>query len=253
MNFIRRRRKSASTVIYIPVAAFLIVLFAAFGTSAFLKVLYIEVAGVSMYTEEDIIVASGILPSNNLLFLDVSAVQARICGEMPYISDVVVTRVLPDTISINITESKAVATVRYQNDVLVIDSSCRVLEYTDAVPAGLIEVRGFSPFSPETGSAMRAEPGGETRLQYLTDVLKAMDKEGVCDDVSYVDVSNIVGINFWYLGRFEVTLGGSSNVQQKLSRLPQIVETINEDHGPEEKGRITMSDSSGRSTFYPYR
>ena len=253
MNFMRRRRRSTSATVFLPVAAILIVAFSTLGVSSFLRIMYIEVVGASRYSEEEIIFVSGISTAKNLLFLDKSAIEGRIRSEMPYISSVIITRVIPDTIWIDITESTALAMIRFKDETLVIDSSGRVLERLEVPPAGLVEVRGFTPVNPEIGSAMKAEPSGETRLQYLTDVLKAMERADICDDVSYLDVSNIVGINFWYIDRFEVTIGGSGNVQQKLGRLPQIVEKINEDYGVEETGRISMSDSSSESRFYLYR
>ena len=254
MNKKRQWRKSTSTAIYVPVAVLLIMFLAAFGTSAFLRIMYIEIVGASMYTEEEVINVAGISSAGNLLYIDIGAIKNSIYTNLPYINNVEIMRVLPDTILIEVTESTALAAIGYQNDILVIDSAGRVLERVDTVPPGLIEVRGFTPLDPEIGGVMKTELGGdEMRLQYLTEVLEAIEKAEIRSDVSYVDVASIVGITFGYMDRFTVVIGGSSNVQHKLSRLPQTIDRINEDFGLEETGRINMSDSYAEWSFYQDR
>lgn len=253
MNRNRRRRKSTSAAVYVSVAALAIVFLSIFGISTFMRVMYIEVTGASIYTDDEIVLASGISPGSNLLFLNAGAAAQRISGAMPYISEIKISRVMPAAVRIEVTESLALAAISYQGGILVIDSGGRILQRTDTVPSGLIEIRGFIPVDPETGSVLKTELGGEMRLRHLTDILEAMEKTGIYNDVSYIDVESIANISFGYAGRFKVILGSSSSALHKLSRLPGSIDTIDETRSPDETGVIDMSDPSGEWRFTPDR
>lgn len=247
----KRRRKSTGAVIYVPVAVFFILFLAVLGTSSFLKVLEIEVLGSTMYTDDDIIAASGITPGKNLLFMNLSTAKDRIFFNMPYINGIVITRVLPARIRIDVSESEAIALIAYRDERLIIDSAGRILERVGEVVPDLPEVLGFTPVEPVIGSVMKAEIGDETRLQYLTEVLAAVERDENRGDVSFIDVGSIANITLGYAGRFRVVLGSSTGVSHKLSQLPGIVAEIDRDLSREATGSINMSNTAGTWRFNP--
>ena len=224
----KQRRMSKSAIVYVPIGILLIVLLTIFGTNGFVKVTEIIVVGATVYSDEEIIAVSGILPGDNLLFIDVSIAERRILTAMPFINAVEISRKPPDMIRIEVKESTALASVAYQNDVLIIDSTGRVLERSGSMPDNLIEIWGISPVDAAEGTRLRAEQGGEMRLQYMLDVLAALERESIQDGVSYLDVSNISQINFGYLGRFRIVLGGPNDLRQKLTSLNGAIEGIEE-------------------------
>jgi len=236
--------------VYIPIAIIAIVLLTNYGIGTFLQVMNIEVQGASLYSEADIIKESGLSLGKNILFVDTGAVSNKIRAAMPFISDVKITRELPDTVLLVISESSAIATLSYKGDTLTIDSAGRVLQRTASAQSGLIEVRGFTPLDPEEGKMMKAELGSETKLQYLTDVLAAIESEGIQSDVSYLDVSNIANITLEYDKKYTVILGGSSDAQYKLDKMiSSVITEIEAREPPGTTGTINMSDPSGRWTW----
>ena len=250
MNGKKTRRKSSGTILYFPIAVLLILCLAVFGISAFLKIQKIEVSGNLLYAAGNIIEEAGISQGDNMLLINAGAIAEKIRAAMPFISDVRVTRVFPDSIHIKVSESAATAVIKYQNQALIIDSAGRILQSENAAPSGLIEIRGFTPVNPEEGKTLKTEVGGETRLQYLTEVLKAMESAGICGDVSYLDVANIANITFGYADKYTVILGGSSDVQHKLSQLTSRIITEIEGREPAgTTGTLNMSDPSGRWTW----
>ena len=258
MNRNKLRRQSRSAAVFVPAAALLVIALTIFGMSVFLKIMHIEVNGARLYSEEDVIDASEIASGSNLLFINKSSVSDRIFDAMPYISEIKITRVMPDLIRIEVKETSAIASIRHENSTLLIDSAGRVLECVDdgskeAVPHGLIEIVGFTPVGPEPGKVMTAELGDETRLQYLKDVLASVEGAGIRRDVAYIDISSIANITLGYTERFRVVLGSAAEVSQKLRRLPGSIDTINEKHTSEETGVIDMSDISGGWRFTPDR
>jgi len=214
------RRMSKSAAVYIPIGVILIVLLVILGTSGFLRVTEITVSGATKYTDDEIVAISGISKGDNLLFIDVSVAERRIQVAMPFISTAKISRQTPDTVRIEVTESTAIASIEFRNDVIIIDSTGRVLQNTDRAPAGLIEIWGIIPSDAAEGGRLRVEQGGELQLQYMIDVLAAIEREGIQNGVSYLDVSNISQLNFGYMERFRVMLGGPNNLRQKLSTLP---------------------------------
>jgi len=249
----KRRRRSRSAAVYIPVGIILILALTVLGISVFLRVMEIEVVGAEMYTKEEIITASGISRGEYIYFVDADSAAKKIRAVMPYISEVSIEPAPPSGVRITVGETSAIAAVEYPDGVLIIDSSGKVLARENAAPDGLIEVKGLVPAETETGvgTRMRAPEGGETQMKSLTDVLSAIEKSGMIEDISYLDVANIATISFGYAGRFTVVLGGSGNASHKLSQLPQFVEGVNENHPPETTGEINMSDPSGKWRFTP--
>ena len=234
----KSRRKSRSAAVYVTFAVFLILLLSILGISVFLRIIEIEVTGASTYTDEEIITASGISPGDNMLRIKSASIKQTILSSMTFISKVDVEFILPDKIRLNVSESNALASISYDDGVLLIDSTGRILRQTNIIPAGLIEIRGFVPVNVVEGSALKADPGDETRLRYMTDVLAAFERDGVQGNVSYLDVTSISNIKFGYLGRFNVVLGTPESIRYKLNRLPDIIADLPKD----KTGTINMAN-----------
>jgi len=215
------------------------------GTSGFLRILEIEIIGALRYPESDIVEASGISRGDNLLFTDTKAAVSQIKATMPYIRDAEITRQLPYSIRIEVTESIAIATIAYQFETLVIDMSGRVLERANEAPDDLIEIRGFLPGEVLEGSALKAQLGDETKLQFLLDVIAAIAREGIQGDVSYLDITNISNINFSFLGRYRITLGSATDLRQKFSTLPAAIAAVEEMESPSVTGTFRVGDGGG--------
>jgi len=245
----KQRRLSKTAAVYIPVGAILIVLLFIFGVSVFMKIIDIDVVGASMYSDEEIIDASGLASGDNLLFVDEELVKQNIHLNKPFVKNVTITRLPPSAIRIEVTESQPMARIDFQDVVLVIDSDCRVLMITDSVPDGLIEVLGVQPESPVEGSPLKAVLGSDTNLEYLKNMLAILEKEGMEKDVTFVDVSIISKINFGYLGRFRVILGDLTGVRNKLNQLPGIVDSIDRGNPGGIKGDVDISIPSAGWRF----
>ena len=252
MGVKKQRRISKSASVYVPVAVLLIVLLAVAGISVFFRVVDIEVTGASLYTKEEIVLASGIVMGDNMLFIKAGNILQKIYSAMPYISEASVEFLPPDIVRINIVESVPMASIRYPDGVLVIDSTCKILDKVDFVPAGLIEIKGFVPAGAVVGNALKADPGDDTRLKYIGEVLLAVEKEGIQGGVSYIDVSSISHVNFLYCNQFTVVLGTTDNIQYKMSILDEFIASRDMESSKDETGTIDMS-IRGQWRFTPDR
>jgi cell division septal protein FtsQ len=242
-----KRQISKTTAAYIAVGVVLVGLMTFIGTSAFLRVVNIEVEGASLYSIDEIIEASEVTFGVNLMYMDVSEVSKNIRSTLPFINNVDVIRKFPGTLIIYVTESDAIATIAFAGDTLVIDSSGRVLIRSRYKPDGLIEVRGVELSDAAEGQVPRSELGAETKLQYMQDVLAAMERGGIERDVSYLDVSNITNIHFGYL-IYEVRLGGARDLRHRIGILPETIGQLQRQR-PNVPGVLDMNDPSGSPVF----
>ena len=256
-----KKQLNKRSVIYVVLGVLLISLMTVIGTSAFMRIKEIRVEGMILYTPEEIVESSGLLPGDNLLFINTDNLSQILRGELPFISQVQITRKLPDTVIIEVSESTAAASLSYYGEQIIIDSTGRVLARLQAsdlsLPGvdldNLVNIRGLEIEDAVLGSILKPEFGTELKLQYVQDMLATMEREGLIDDVTYIDVSNIVNVYFGYLGRYRVILGGRTNLRpsslrQNLSRLPESVEIFERTH-PNNTADIHMSDESGAPKF----
>ncbi|MDR0862940.1 MAG: FtsQ-type POTRA domain-containing protein [Oscillospiraceae bacterium] len=244
---IQERRKQRSVARYVPVVALLILFVAIFGVSVFFRVTDISVTGASRYSAEDIIRAAGIETGGNLVFVDGGAAALRIGNEMPYVSVVKIVRHMPNSVTIEITESTPFAVVGAQGGYWIIDVNGRMLERTDSVGAArYLHVVGITPNEPEAGKKLAVEESFGSRLEYLLRIFSAVDEMGVAGDLANINVSNISNITFEYKGRFAVQFGNADDCKYKLERLLGVVEQLD----PTDEGRIDLSQG-GETAFIP--
>jgi len=242
------RMLSKTSAAYIAVGVALVTLMTLIGTSAFLRVVEIRVEGATKYTAREVAEASGVSTGDSLMRVNKQRVTGNILRNLPFVKGANISRKLPDILLIEVTESTAIATIYFAGDNLIIDSGGRVLTRMDEKPDDLIEIRGIEISDFREGEPPRVELGAETKLQFMQDILGAMERDEMEKDVSYLDVSNISNIHFGYLDRYRVILGGVRDLKHKLGRLPADVLRL-EQRYPNTPGDINMTDPSGDVKF----
>ncbi len=235
----KRRRRRRSSLLYTPIALLLIAIIGIFGVSVFFRVATIEVTGAEKYTVQQILSGSGLKTGDNIFFIDADKVSRRIRSNLPYLSEVVVEKEMPDTVRITVSESRPLAVVRYESDWWIIDQMGRVLEATDNLGAAeKIKVSGLTIASLGVGETLGVGEEEQTKFQYLTEVLRAVQSAGIAGGVQTLDVSNIANITFDYIGRFTVTFGSGEDADNKIVRVLKAIETLKDT----DRGRIDVSD-----------
>ena len=235
----KKRKRRHGSVLYTPIALLLIVIIAIFGVSVFFRVSTIEVVGAEKYTVEQILAVSGIETGDNLFFIDEDKVVGNIQENLPYLSEVVIEKTMPDAVKITVIESRSMAVIRYDSEWWVIDQTGRVLEKTDNLGAsGKIKVSGLTVAALGIGETIVPEEDDQTKFKYLTDVLCAVEGAGIAGDITTLDVSNIANISFEYNERFTVILGSGEDVEKKIARVLSVIEQLSDS----DVGRIDVSD-----------
>ncbi len=244
----RKRKKRTGLA---PLQKFITVLLAAlavsFATMVFFKVDTFVVIGNSQYTDEEIIEASSVSLGDNLILINKGKTANLIRGQLNYITEVKLLRVLPGTLEISVNESGAAA---YVTDTVgscwYIDKTGKVLSKADQ-PSG-IQVTGFTPEGATAGYQLSAAAEDKTRLTQLTTLLEALERVGIASNVSVIDLTTDYNPKLTYDERFVVELGSTDDIDYKLEYLIAVRQLLTDS----QSGTIDLTlDSDSMAHFRP--
>ena len=218
---------------------------------AFLRVRSISVVGNSMYSQTEIQEASGISQGSALLLVNKTTAASRIRAQLPYIDEVRVGISLPDTVKIEVVELDATFAVAADDGSFwLINSGGRLIEkITGKDASDYLKIEGVRIESGETGDQAKAveepepaapeqeEDGEEAeeeseeeteeerppeasaaeRLDVALQIVRQLAEEDDIRAITSVDVTSIYDLQIWYGTRFQVKLGGTSELSYKLN------------------------------------
>ena len=213
----QRRRRRFNPLPFVLVCAAMIIL-----VSFLFRVSTIQVTGSTVYTNEEIISASGIQVGDNLFFINSSTAGSRITSKLPAVDNAQVERILPNKIQINIVESSSIAYINISGEYWSLDHSLRYLERIDeAAAADKIEIRGIDAGSPIIGSQVESESA-----EAVSNALEKLGSYGMLPYVSWLELREDGSIEFDYNDRFTVRMPLSDdldyNIQKLLSAVSQL-------------------------------
>ncbi len=235
-------KKKKTSGLLAPLIFVVVLIMLVFCVGLFFRVQTIEVVGAQYYTADEIIEASGVEQGDNLFFINRFGGASSIFSRLPFVDSAVIDRDMPSTVIITVQEAQAAACLNWQGQSWMMTASGKLLGSADAEQAAqLIAVTGFEPQSPAVGEAARAAQGDELKLDYLKDLLAALETNGMLDQVRSLDLSTAVNPSMEYLGgRFTVKLGENDQLDYKLRMLLATVRQL----GADETGIIDVSDGS---------
>ena len=236
-TFVRRLLASVAAAVFISLVLM-----------AFLRVRNISVVGNSMYSQEEIQEASGISEGSTLLLVNKTTAASRIRAQLPYIDEVRVGIGLPDTVKIEVVELETTFAVAADDGSFwLINSGGRLIERVTGKDASdYLMIEGIRIESGEAGDQAKAveepavpgpEESGEEeaeeteeeeaeeqppeasaaeRLEVALQIVRQLAEEDDIRAITSVDVSSIYDLQIWYGTRFQVKLGGTSELSYKL-------------------------------------
>ena len=241
-----------ATVVAVVIAVVLVV-------SIFFKAEQVTVSGTEKYTPWEVKEASGIRDGDALLSISEAKIAARIQEKLPYIGDVRVGIKLPDTVNIEVKELQVVYAVE---DAVggwwLMDAKGRIVDQTDtAASKDHTTILGVkiqkseigeqaSAYQPEVTSATQPDgPDGATlpavsakeQLSAATQILTALEKNGVMGVIDHIDVSDLTDLSLSYDDRYQVTLGDTSRIDYKIGAMKATIAEL----GQYENGYLDVS------------
>lgn len=246
----RRHRRRGSLG---PLLRVLSVLLAAVAIVAaltlFFKVSQVVVTGNSRYTARQVEAVSGVTAGENLILLDKYQIAEQVYTQLPYITEVRISRKLPDTLLIEVTETTAVAAVEGGGSWWLVSAGGKLLESCDSTAAqDYLVLRGLEALTPAVSQPLRLGEGNLSG-ERLLELLGELEKRGMLPRAGALDAGDGEKLTMEYDGRFQVELPYDGDFAFKLDCLLATVSRLE----PNESGiiRMTMKDDN-EVRFIPY-
>ncbi len=237
----KRRRAFYITLAAAAALSFFVVVF-----TVFLKVGKIEINGCSVYNTDELIAALPVAVDDSLYGFDGGKAEQSLLKQFPYLKTVSVSRRLPSTVVIDVTEEAPVFRIKAGSDNYLLSEDFKVLSRTDIIPegTGLVEL--------ETGYVKRCVTGetlsfaGTKLINTLDELWRTLCYYELDDKINYVNAANRFDIYLGYEGRLRIYIGDIDDCDTKIRFFIGIMEHIYDD----QFGLIDISNPR-EATFSP--
>ncbi len=244
----RRRRRGNMSLYYLMMFVITVILLYILSRTVFFKVENYEISGNSRYTEAEILAAAGLSDNENLYNIDLSGTEQKIKKTLIYIDDVTVSRQLPGTIVIEITEADEFACCQYEgNRYAIISRNGRLLQTEQADPdEELLQIYGLDLIDVSLGDEFTSSD--ENKKSIIMNLFDVIDE--ICPDkIDYIDITDRTDIVMSYdNGRIEIDFGSSLDYEYKMRYLITIIEA---NLDADATGKLVYISSSSGVSFIP--
>ncbi len=210
-----------------------IVAAAVFGVAVFFRVNTFEIRGNVNYSEEAVIIASGLEQGDSILLVDRSEVASNIVTQLPYVEQATISRQLPGTVVIEVVEGEPVASLQSEyGEFWLIDSTGKLMEQVSEDRAGSVtRLEGPKALLPVTGDMVLLSDEDQQRLDVALRLIAELEKYGLEKQIESIDVTQLYDIVMYYTDRFEIQLGSTDELEYKIKYLAFALESLSEKSG----------------------
>ena len=221
-----------------PMTFFLAVVSVILVMSLFFEIGKIDVVGNSLYTDKQILDASGIQLGDNLFFINRIGAGSRVVVKLPYVDAVQITRGLPNRITIVVHESNAVGYVRLGDELWSVSGMGKYLGTVSKADAQyMAEIVGISTADASVGEKLIAEGENAEKAEYLLEILEQIQARGLAAKITGIDITDVSNPVLEYDLRFTVRFGERDNTEYKFGKLVAAVDEL----GANDAGTLDLS------------
>ncbi len=251
------RRKAASRRRFIEhrrgaLLAVLIVLFTFLLLFGIYKLAFVvrsvSVTGNTIYSEEEIIEASGVKKGVNLYSFRASAASSRVTFNCPYIGKVEVDRTVPSSVALTVTEDSPAYSAVIFGETTVLSEGLRVLEVVPdgAAPDGIIKLKLPGIRYSVSGRVVDFADSKDERAVRTT--LEAISESALAKRIASVDLTDPFAITASCDGKYLLSFGNSTDMAKKLKAAAKVLE--DEMFSSGNKARLDLSDVTKTSVVF---
>ena len=201
----------------------------------FFRVHAITVKGNTVYSDSDIITASGIEKDMNIYLIDDKSVVTAILSKFPYVRTVKLSREIPNSVTLTLNCDEPNYYTEIAGECFVLSRELRVMnrfESKDELLASHPDIKKLIG-----GDVKRAVVGSE--LEYVSRsysrqakaLLNILEATEVFEGVSAIDFSDRFNVYVTYQGRLKANIGNSDDIELKLRFMNEIVKDLGEARG----------------------
>lgn len=212
--------------------------------------------GNSRYTEEEVIEASGVQYWDNLCLVQKTRVANNLLSRLSYISSVNISRRLPGTLIITLTESQPVAAIQSDQIWYIIDTSGKLLESSEVKPDVTI-IQGLMLDDPQVGQVFQVAEAkeedstvqGQTlQRESLLTLLPALTGHGLMEEMTAIDLSSESVLLLRYQDRLTIKMPVDADFEYQTKLLKSILEDyISVNWTGSETGTLDMTYGDGQT------
>ena len=188
----------------------------------------------SMYTQQEVIEASGIELNKSLIFINLDKAEETAERKLPFLKNVRITKKLPDKLIIRFEESGMAYAIETSGNIYAItNDEFKVLSLSGGVPEGIVPIKGQMPVKAEIGETLafveknEKEESAEDRvLNVLNDIASTVSESGLTG-VTAINVESLTDIYLIYEDRILVEFGDAQNIKAKASMFVRTIEKEN--------------------------
>ena len=265
----RRKRLSAYIVYYIIFGILAVVIITVLSTTVLFNLSKYRITGDTVYTEQQIIDATGVNVGDNLILMDAGAVKDRLIAALPYVDKVEVSRnIFTCALEIKLNPATAVANIKKNDRYYLVSENGRIMDAELKAPdKNCVVVLGFDPEYAKSGDFLSVTDEGSRNM--LTKLLRAVKTYDEIDDeneyeaqqkydcvfalielckeldisghIKTIDISSIYGIKLNYDNKLTLELGDMTDAKLKLTVGKNLIDKGEFDG---EKGVLVLSQLS---------
>lgn len=214
----RKRKKRIAKVL--AVLLLLTSLLTVALTAPYFNISSITCSGFEKVTQEELLIASGIVQGNNVFRTSLKKAKKGI-SQIPYVDAVEVKRKFPDRIVIKIEESVLAAYVTYEDMFIGIDRNGKILEISSEKEEGILTAGSLTVSAAVAGQTLEMEDG---HLETLLTCINKFEELEVLTLIESIDVSNRVSVSFLTGDGLNVYLGSTEEIDYKAKLFKNILE-----------------------------
>ena len=198
---------------------------AVLALTLFFKVESVEVTGNSRYSAQEIQDACGVQLGDNLYLLSKPDMVQRLHQRLPYIDEVRITRSLPNTLRVQVTEFTTVYAVEQEGTVWLLTSGGKIVE-TAAERGDVPLIDGCELLAPSLSGDVSFALELQNRQESLFALLTALESAELTEGVRAIHLGDPTVLTMDYTERFSVEMPYSADYPRLLRYLTLVIEEL---------------------------
>ena len=221
----RGRRGRRFGVLYKLLTLVVVCAAAVLALTLFFKVESVEVTGNSRYSAQEIQDACGVSLGDNLYLLSKPDMVQRLHQQLPYIDEVRITRQLPNTLCVQVTEFSTVYAVEQEGTVWLLTSGGKIVE-TAAERGDTPLIDGCELLAPSLGGDVSFALELQNRRESLFALLTALESAELTGDVRAIHLGDPTVLSMDYTERVTVEMPDGADYPRLLRDLTRVIEEL---------------------------
>ena len=221
----RGRRGRRFGVLYKLLTLVVVCAAAVLALTLFFKVESVEVTGNSRYSAQEIQDACGVSLGDNLYLLSKPDMVQRLHQQLPYIDEVRITRQLPNTLCVQVTEFSTVYAVEQEGTVWLLTSGGKIV-VTAAERGDTPLIDGCELLAPSLGGDVSFALELQNRQESLFALLTALESAELTGDVRAIHLGDPTVLSMDYTESFTVEMPYGADYPRLLRYLTLVIEEL---------------------------